>query len=170
MRRVVRGMGDAPDHCHDERRCQEYAKHVHVMKGDIPFDVFDVDEVLEDLNERDADYRQRRFHLQNSGIDVVKPLRPIAHVFDFQLADENLMAALNDHDQQVCHHGDVDQTQQGDHDFFGGERKRMPDQREVFDDELGDIDRQGQEETDVDRVKNPAGGKNCCVETDHGAS
>jgi len=150
-------MRDAPDDGDDQGGGQGDGVEFDAMHRRCPFHVLDVHEVLEQLHERDADHGQRHLDLENSGIDVVQPLRPITRIADFQPPDEDLVVALDDHDQQVGHHGDVDQADHHDHDLLAVQGGCIADQVVIVDEESDRVNDQGAEETDVDRVKNPAG-------------
>lgn len=170
VRGVVLRMRDAPDDGNDQRRRQGHAMELDAMNGGRPFDVLDVDEVLEQLHQRDADDRERHFDLENSGIDVIQPLRPITRIADFQPPDEDLVVALDDHDEQVRHHGDVDQADHRHHDLFAVHGAGAEDEVIVVAQEFVDVDDQRCKQSHVDGIENPASRKDCSVENLDGAA
>ncbi len=170
MRGVVLRVRDAPDDGNDQGRRQGDGMELDAMNGRRPFDMLDVDEVLEQLHERDAYNRQGHLDLEDSGIDMVQPLRPITRIADFQPPDEDLVVALDDHDQQVGHHGDVDQADHRHHDLFAIHGAGAEDEVVIVAQEFVDVDDQRGKQSHVDGIENPASRKDGFVENLDGAA
>jgi hypothetical protein len=77
------------------------------------------------------------------------PLQP-------QSGDECFVAANNDHDEKICDHHHIDQSQDGEHDLFLLDVGRLPNQVEEFDNEMIDIYALGDDKPEVKGRLQPA--------------
>jgi hypothetical protein len=117
LARCIEVLGHHPvDRGHGDRGDQE-----HDMDHDLPLDrvfaqVGGVDEGLQQVDRRDADDGRRQLDLEHAGIDVRQPLGLVGMAFEVEARDEGLVAADDDHDQQVGDHHHVDQAEHGQHD------------------------------------------------------
>ena len=63
-----------------------------------------------------ADDGHRQLNLQNRSIDMAEPFGLVGMFVNVKAGDEGLVAADNDHGQQVGNHHNINQVQYGDHD------------------------------------------------------
>ena len=117
-----------------------------------------------------TDDRHRELDLQHARIDVVEPLRLIRMAFEPQPRHERLVAADDDHHEQVRDHHHVDQRQHAEHDLLLAELRRVRDEVPQFLDEHEDIDALSEDEADVQWHLQPPRSENEVREnTKHGA-
>ncbi len=69
---------------------------------------------MQQIDGRDADDGHGQFDLQNRSIDVAEPFGLVGMFVNMEAGNEGLVAADDDHGQQVGNHHDVDQIQHGD--------------------------------------------------------
>jgi hypothetical protein len=81
-----------------------------------------VDEGLEEVDRRDPDDRGGELDLEHRGVDVRQPFRLVRVILEVHPRHERLVAADDDHDQQVGDHHHVDQPQHHQHDHRLGQR------------------------------------------------
>ena len=91
------------------------------MGNTLPHDLFfrqiiGVEEGLQQIDGRDADDGHGQFDLQNRSIDVAEPFGLVGMFVNMKAGNEGLIAADNDHGQQIGNHHDINQVQYGDHD------------------------------------------------------
>ena len=70
--------------------------------------------------------------------------------------DKCFVAADDDHDEEVCDHYHIDQSQDCEHDLFLLDVGRLPDEVEEFDNEMIDIDALGNDEPEIEGRLKPA--------------
>src|SRR5271157_1465481 len=125
------------------------------MLRNLPLHFFQIDKVLENLHQRDASDRQSDLDLQDAGINMVEPLRAICCACDVEAVDKNTVPALHHHDDEVGDHAGVHEAQQHDHQGFHVPRELVDNETIVVDEERHDVQGEGYDERDVDRVENP---------------
>ena len=152
----------------DVDRGLRYQHLVGVVRG--------VDEGLQQVDRADADDGRGQLHFQHRRIDVAQPLGLVRVAFQVHARDEGLVAADDDHDQQVADHHHVDQRQHHQHDdglvevyrLAGvadaldedGQRRlaaeRRLDQVPELEQEVPDVDALGRDQAQVKRQLQPA--------------
>ena len=70
-----------------------------------------IDKSFEQMDGRNADDGSAQFDLEHRRIDVREPFGLVRMVFQVHARDKGLIAANDDHDEQVGNHHHIDQTQ-----------------------------------------------------------
>src|SRR5271157_1447993 len=148
-----------PDRRHHERGEEGHHMDDNTVLRESPVDLLKVDEVLENLDERDARDGQGDLDLQDAGVYVVEPLRPLVLPGQLEPVDEDAVPALNHHHDQVGHHARVDEAKQHDHQGLHVPCEPVHDEAVIVNQEGHDIEGQGDYQRDVDRVQQPADGE-----------
>ena len=150
---------NAPDQSHHQ--CREKGNDVdgYSVRCGCPVHAFDVDEVFENLDERDARDRQGDLDLENAGVYVVKPLRAFRLVGDAEAVNEDAVPALHDHYDEVGDHARVHESKEHDHHLLHVPcpvPEHVAHESVVVDHEADNVKAEGQYQPDVDRVQKPA--------------
>jgi hypothetical protein len=78
---------------------------------------------MEKVDRRDADDSHRKLDLQYAGIHVVEPFRLVGMPLQPQARHEGLVAADDDHDEEIGDHDHVDQAKDDQHDLLLRDRR-----------------------------------------------
>ena len=115
---------------------------------------------MQQIDGRDADDGHGQFDLQNRSIDVAEPFGLVGMFVDMEAGNEGLVAADDDHRQQVGNHHDIDQIQHGDHDGIVIHNAEVGDQVPQGFEELTGINDLGDNQAYINRQLQLAAGKN----------
>ena len=142
------------------------------MGNTLPHDLFfrqigGVEEGLQQMDGGNADDGHRQLNLQNRSIDMAEPFGLVGMFVNVKAGDEGLVAADNDHGQQVGNHHDIDQIQHGDHDGIVIHNAEVGDQVPQGFEELTGINDLGDNQAYINRQLQPAAGKNEMREDAH---
>ena len=77
--------------------------------------IFGVDKGFKQVNGGDADQGRGKFHLQDAGIDMGKPLGLVRMALKIQPGNECFISSNDDHDEKVRDHNHVDQAKHAEH-------------------------------------------------------
>ena len=122
---------------------------------------------MQQIDGRDADDGHGQFDLQNRSIDVAEPFGLVGMFVNMEAGNEGLVAADDDHGQQVGNHHDIDQIQHGDHDGIVIHNAEVGDQVPQGFEELTGINDLGDNQAYINRQLQLAAGKNEMREDAH---
>ena len=122
---------------------------------------------MQQIDGRDADDGHGQFDLQNRSIDMAEPFGLVGMFINMEAGNEGLVAADNDHGQQVGNHHDIDQIQHGDHDGIVIHNAEVGDQVPQGFEELTGINDLGDNQAYINRQLQLAAGKNEMREDAH---
>lgn len=86
---------------------------------------------------------------------MIQPSRPLG-ADNLKLPDEDLIASLDDHDQEVGHHITVDEPKEHHHDILQGSVEAVPEEVVVIHGEAADIDTKRKDQSEVEWIQEPA--------------
>lgn len=122
---------------------------------------------MQQIDGRDADDGHGQFDLQNRSIDMAEPFGLVGMFINMEAGNEGLVAADDDHGQQVGNHHDIDQIQHGDHDGIVIHNAEVGDQVPQGFEELTGINDLGDNQAYINRQLQLAAGKNEMREDAH---
>lgn len=149
-------MRHAPDERHHQRGEQRDDMDDDPVRRQRPVNFFEIDEVFENLNQRNTSDGQCDLDLQDAAVNVVEPLRTIRRAGDVKAMDEDAVSTLHNHDDEVRYHAGVNKAEQHDHQGLHVPCKLVYDEAVVIHEERHDVQCQRDNQRDVDGIQNPS--------------
>lgn len=142
------------------------------MGNTLPHDLFfrqigGVEEGLQQMDGGNADDGHRQLNLQNRSIDVAEPFGLVGVFVNMEAGNEGLVAADNDHGQQIGNHHNINQVQYGDHNGVFIHDAEIGYQVPQGFEELTGINDLGDNQAYINRQLQPAAGENEMREDAH---